>query len=201
MSLLEIMNLPTRVQTHDILIGPEEPTGHLTQKYTNTIIGRYANRLPVGSFALDRDGIHSVVSPQPNEKPTVSLHGGVKGFDQYDWEPLVDPSASELYTPAELATIQTRVPASIIFRRISEDGEEGYPGRLLVEALIGLAMPEGAPKQTADGGKEWNLGSVLVMYRAKLLDEKKITPINLTQVRTPHVVSGFRDVHCTTMRV
>ncbi|TFK83746.1 galactose mutarotase-like protein [Polyporus arcularius HHB13444] len=168
-------------KTHDILIGPEDPTGHITQKYTNTIIGRYANRLPVGSFALDRDGIHSVVAPKANEKPTVSLHGGVKGFDQYVWEPLVDPSASQLFTPAELATIQTRIPTSIIFRRISEDGEEGYPGKLLIEALVGLAQPEGPPNQTPDGAKEWNLGSVVLVYRAKLLDENKITPINLTQ--------------------
>ncbi|KAM5539278.1 hypothetical protein V8D89_007151 [Ganoderma adspersum] len=166
-------------RTHDILVGPEDPSGHLTQKYTNTIIGRYANRLPVGSFSINRNNIHSVVSPQANEKPTVSLHGGVKGFDQYVWEPLVDPSASQLFTPAELATIQTRAPTSIIFQRISEDGEEGYPGKLLIEALIGLAPPE-APNQTA-GGKEWNLGSVIITYRAKLLDENKVTPINLTQ--------------------
>ncbi|EIW57180.1 galactose mutarotase-like protein [Trametes versicolor FP-101664 SS1] len=168
-------------KTHDILIGPEDPAGHITQKYTNTIIGRYANRLPVGSFAVERNGIHSVVSPKPNEAPTVSLHGGPKGFDQYPWEPLVDPSTAELFTPAELATIQTRLPTSIIFKRISEDGEEGYPGRLLIEVLVGLAQPEGPANPTADGKKEWNLGSVLIVYRAKLLDEKKVTPINLTQ--------------------
>ncbi|KAH9885801.1 galactose mutarotase-like protein [Cubamyces lactineus] len=168
-------------KTHDILIGPEDPTGHITQKYTNTIIGRYANRLPVGSFAIERNGINSVVAPKPNEAPTVSLHGGPKGFDAYPWEPLPDPSAAELFTPAEIATVQTRLPTSIIFRRISEDGEEGYPGRLLIEALVGLAQPEGGPGQTADGKKEWNLGSVLLVYRAKLLDENKVTPINLTQ--------------------
>ncbi|KAI0760986.1 galactose mutarotase-like protein [Trametes elegans] len=168
-------------KTHDILIGPEDPTGHITQKYTNTIIGRYANRLPVGSFAVGRNGIHSVVSPKSNEAPTVSLHGGAKGFDAYPWEPLPDPSTAELFTPAEIATIQTRLPTSVIFRRISEDGEEGYPGRLLVETLVGLAQPEGAPNQTAEGTKEWNLGSVLIVYRAKLLDENTVTPINLTQ--------------------
>ncbi|CDO71819.1 hypothetical protein BN946_scf184939.g43 [Trametes cinnabarina] len=168
-------------KTHDILIGPEDPAGHLTQKYTNTVIGRYANRLPVGSFAIERNGIHSVVSPMPNEASTVSLHGGPKGFDAYPWEPLPDPNAAELFTPAELATIQTRLPTSVIFRRVSENGEEGYPGRLLIEALVGLAQPEGAPNQTADGKKEWNLGSVLLVYRAKLLDDNKVTPINLTQ--------------------
>lgn len=184
-------------QTHDILIGPEDPTGHIAQKYTNTIIGRYANRLPVGSHNVERDGLSSVVNPQPNEKPTVSLHGGVKGFDQYPWEPLVDPSAAQLFTPAEIATMQTRLPASIIFKRISEDGEEGYPGKLLVEALVGLAQPEGAPNQTADGAKEWNLGSVVLIYRAKLLDEKTITPINLTQVRNILSTSTTSDVKCS----
>ncbi|KAH9921180.1 galactose mutarotase-like protein [Epithele typhae] len=168
-------------KTHDILIGPEDPTGHQTQKYTNTIIGRYSNRLPVGTFELERNGFKSTVTPQANEKPTVSLHGGVKGFDQYPWEPLVDPSASELFTPAELATLQTRAPSSMIFKRISEDGEEGFPGTLLCETLVALAQPEGAPAQTADGTKEWNLGSVIVVYRAKLLDDGKVTPVNLTQ--------------------
>lgn len=151
----------------------------------------------MGSFAVERNGIHSVVSPKPNEAPTVSLHGGIKGFDQYPWEPLVDPSTAELFTPAELATIQTRLPTSIIFKRISEDGEEGYPGRLLIETLVGLAQPEGPANPTADGKKEWNLGSVLIVYRAKLLDEKKVTPINLTQVRLG--AQGFRELltyHC-----
>ena len=112
----------------------------------------------------------------------MSLHGGVKGFDQYLWEPLLDPSASELFTPAEKTTIQTRLPASMIFRRVSEDGEEGYPGKLLIEALVGLAQPEGPPN-VVNGGNELNLGSVVLVYRAKLLDEQKVTPINLTQVR------------------
>ena len=150
----------------------------------------------MGSFSINRNNISSVVSPQANEKPTVSLHGGVKGFDQYLWEPLLDPSASQLFTPAELATIQTRAPTSIIFQRISEDGEEGFPGKLLIEALIGLALPEGAPNQTV-AGKERNLGSVIITYRAKLLDENKVTPINLTQVgpcstpSTPLVDNGL----------
>ncbi|OBZ66205.1 Aldose 1-epimerase [Grifola frondosa] len=165
-------------QTHDILIGPEDPAGHLTQRYTNTIIGRYANRLPVGSFPISRNGLSATVTPLSNESDTVSLHGGRRGFDDYTWEPLADPSAAELFTKAEADTIQARVPSSAVFTRVSEDGEEGFPGRLRVEVLVGLLQPEGAPTLTQ---KEWNLGSVLLVYRAKLLDPGKVTPINLTQ--------------------
>lgn len=41
------------------MIGPELPEDHVTQKYTNTIVGRYANRIPVGTHNLERNGIAS----------------------------------------------------------------------------------------------------------------------------------------------
>ncbi|KZT00930.1 galactose mutarotase-like protein [Laetiporus sulphureus 93-53] len=165
-------------KTHDILIGPESPAGHITQKYTNTIIGRYANRVPVGTHALARNGLSASLTAIANESPSVSLHGGPVGFDSLPWEPLMDPSQAELFTQAELATAMAEIPAACVFRRISEDGEEGYPGRLLVEVLVGLVQPKGPP---VNEGKEWNLGSVLIVYRAKLLDEGKVTPLNMTQ--------------------
>ncbi|KAH9916188.1 galactose mutarotase-like protein [Amylocystis lapponica] len=164
-------------KTHDILIGPEVPAEHLVQKYTNTIIGRYANRVPAGTHAVSRNGFSASFTAQHNESPGVSLHGGKTGFDLVPWEPLLDPSAAKLFTPAELQTLQSEVPASCIYTRVSEDGEEGYPGRLLVEVLVGLLQPQGPP---APGG-EYNLGSVLLVYRAKLLDANTVTPVNLTQ--------------------
>ena len=167
-------------QTHDILIGPEAPSDHLVQKYTNTIIGRYANRVPAGAHTFTRNGFTGTLNAASNESPTVSLHGGITGWDLQPWEPLPDPSAAQLFTPAEISRLQADAPTSIIFRRESPDGEEGYPGRLLVEVLVRLAQPQGKP---TEDGKLWKLGSVLLLYRAKLLDEGKVTPINVTQVR------------------
>lgn len=46
-------------KTHDIVIGPEDPKDHTTVKYTNTIIGRYANRVPVGKHIVEKNGISS----------------------------------------------------------------------------------------------------------------------------------------------
>lgn len=111
------------------------------------------------------------------------MHGGRVGFDALDWAPLLDPGESELFTDVEKQHLAGgEGVVGIIFRRISEDGEEGYPGRLLVEALVSLVEPSGPQVQNAQQGGELNLGSVVIVYRAKLLDEGKVTPINVTQV-------------------
>ncbi|KAI0790063.1 galactose mutarotase-like domain-containing protein [Abortiporus biennis] len=178
-------------RTHDLLIGPEDPKDHLTQKYTNTIVGRYANRLPVTESTLSRSGITATFTPLANENPEVSLHGGPSGFDSKEWTPLLDPSESQLFSQAEVQTIMGTMPAgsAIVFRRISEDGEEGFPGKLLVEALVGLVQPSGPQVQQ----EVLNLGSVVLVYRAKLLDKAKVTPINLTQHWGFNLDASLRD--------
>ncbi|CCL98625.1 uncharacterized protein FIBRA_00627 [Fibroporia radiculosa] len=169
-------------KTHDILIGPETPSGHLVQKYTNTLIGRYANRVPAGTHTISRASNTASLTAASNESPTVSLHGGITGFDLQMFEPLPDLFSSKLFSQSEINTISARMPsgAACVFSRISEDGEEGYPGRLLVEVLVGLTQPS-APPTTSEDKKEWNLGSVLLVYRAKLLDDSAVTAVNLTQ--------------------
>ena len=96
------------------------------------------------------------------------------------WTPLEDLSQSKLFTPEEIETIQTEIPTAIILQRVSPDGEEGYPGTLLAEFLVGLVQPQGRPTKHDD---EYSLGSVVLLYRAKLEEPDKVTPINLTQVR------------------
>jgi aldose 1-epimerase len=79
-----------------------------------TIVGRYANRIAGGRFML---------GDEPYELATndgaVSLHGGPCGFGKRWWaiEPL--PPSADGSVALELS-------------RISEDGEEHYPGRLEV---------------------------------------------------------------------
>ena len=174
-------------QTHDLVIGPESPHSHKLIKYTNTIIGRYTNRLPVKELLVSSSRspeIQAPFTPLPNETPDVSLHGGQVGFDEQPWEPIPvppNPGEVELFSDKELNTITSEVATAAIFKYISEDGEQGYPGKLRVEALIGLLQPDSS--HTFNSG-ELNLGSVLIIYRAKLLEEGKVTPINLTQVRS-----------------
>ncbi len=79
-------------------------------QYFGATIGRYGNRLAGGRFVLD--GAVRV----PATDGANALHGGVRGFDQRRWE------IETLSGPGE-------VP-HVTFRRISPDGEEGFPGRL-----------------------------------------------------------------------
>ncbi|EGN92376.1 hypothetical protein SERLA73DRAFT_191225 [Serpula lacrymans var. lacrymans S7.3] len=171
-------------RTHDIVIGPEAPEDHTVVKYTNTIVGRYANRVPVGTHTVDKDGVSSQFTAITNESPQVSLHGGPTGFDQRAWTQLPSLSSATLFTPAEISAIAEAAPgesSAAIFTLTSEDGDQGYTGRLLLEVLIAVVQP--GPGRTT-GGAEHELGSVVIVYRAKVDEkagEKVVTPINITQ--------------------
>ncbi len=127
-------------------------------------------------MTISRNGFTSSFSPKANEGTNVSLHGGVVGFDSVAWTPLADLSQSKLFTPAEVATIKADMPTAVILERVSPDGEQGFPGTLRVEFLTGLvAPPAGADKDL--------LGSLILVYRARLEEPNTVTPINMTQVR------------------
>ncbi|KAJ2929873.1 hypothetical protein H1R20_g7213, partial [Candolleomyces eurysporus] len=167
----------TGEQTHDVVLGPESPDDHKTQKYTNSIVGRYANRIPVKTHALQRGKYTSSFTAQANENPRVSLHGGPVGFDAVVWSIAKDDPS--LFTEAEVSKLKAADPASYtIFRYVSPDGDQGYPGKLTVETLIALVD---APSTNASVTAERPLGAVTIVYRAKLNDQATVTPVNLTQ--------------------
>lgn len=167
-------------KTHDLVVGPNDPNLHGVRphKYQNTIIGRYTNRLPTGSLPIERDGYQAIVNPVSNEHPKVSLHGGVEGFDTKDWKK-IGTSEATLFSEKEKKDIAS-LPDSVIFTHISKDGDQGFPGDLLVEVLF--AVSSGNP-QTQLLAKTIGVGSLYIVYRARLLEGSKsrITPINLTQ--------------------
>jgi aldose 1-epimerase len=80
--------------------------------YIGCLVGRYANRIANGKFALNGTEYHLAGNNGVNH-----LHGGNKGFDKVIWDAALFESA----TP-ELSLTYS-----------SKDGEEGYPGNLLVK--------------------------------------------------------------------
>jgi aldose 1-epimerase len=93
--------------------------GYLTApNYFGATVGRYANRIKGGRFAIDGHGYTLATNNGPN-----ALHGGVQGFDKRLWS---------------VERVSDGDTASVVLRYVSADGEEGYPGKLTVTATYSL---------------------------------------------------------------
>lgn len=116
------------------------------------------------------------------EHPKVSLHGGVDGFDARDWKRIPIPNAT-LFSEKEKKDI-AGLPDSTVFTHTSEEGDQGFPGQLLIEVLFAVSSGN---LQAQPLGKSINVGCFYIVYRARLLEgsQSRITPINLTQVSVP----------------
>ena len=98
----------------DVVLGFDDELGWRADRdFLGATIGRFANRIAAGRFEID--GVEYRV---PCNEPGRALHGGPLGFDRCDFvlgDPQIDGAAS-----------------SVTARRISPDGEMGFPGELTV---------------------------------------------------------------------
>lgn len=103
----------------DVVVGPADLAGltAASRRY-GAIVGRYAGRL---RGAVDIDGRRY---PLAVNASGVTLHGGDPGFDRALWSA----------RPTE-----DRDGVGVVFRYVSRDGEQGFPGTLTVEARYRLA--------------------------------------------------------------
>jgi len=99
----------------DITLGYHTFDEYLNDNmYLGCIVGRYANRIAKGKFALDGVTYHLYLNNGPN-----TLHGGLKGFDKHVWDSRQNGD-------------------TVFFSYLSKDGEEGYPGNLTVNVFYTL---------------------------------------------------------------
>lgn len=99
----------------DVVLGFESIDEYQKDdKYFGAIVGRYANRIAKSNFVLDGKYHPLYTNNGPN-----TLHGGQKGFDKVVWE------ANPFLTENEEEAIELSY--------LSKDGEEGFPGNLLVK--------------------------------------------------------------------
>lgn len=93
----------------DVVLGYDSLDQYVANNpYFGAIVGRYANRIARGSFALE-----GRTYPLPKNDGDNSLHGGARGFDKVVW------NAKPIKNGIKLSYI-------------SSDGEQGYPGTLTV---------------------------------------------------------------------
>ena len=91
--------------------------------YFGCATGRVANRIADGRFELDGRVVQLAVNAPPNH-----IHGGEGGFHRALWRG--EPE-------------DTVEGPGVRFRRVSPDGEDGYPGTLSVEILYTLTRANG----------------------------------------------------------
>ncbi|GHB07754.1 aldose epimerase family protein [Salinicola rhizosphaerae] len=132
----------------DIVLGFNALDDYLSNAYRQAnpyfgaLIGRYGNRIANGRFSLGSETYRLPTNDGPN-----TLHGGDVGFDQRLWH--AEPFSS----------VQGR---GVVLTYTSEDGEQGFPGRLSTRVSYTLT----------------NDNELAIDYRAKA---SRATPVNLTQ--------------------
>ncbi|MCP4708321.1 MAG: galactose mutarotase [Planctomycetes bacterium] len=145
----------------DIVLGHEELEGYLnvdTNPYFGAIVGRYGNRIAKGKFTLE--GQEYTLATNNNEN---HLHGGDKGFDKVLWEH--EESGSKDGGESVFLTLSY----------VSQDGEEGYPGKLSCQVTYRLT----------------NENELEISYEATA---DKTTVVNLTHHSYFNLTGGERDI-------
>ena len=121
----------------DVVLGYDTLEEYVSNDgYLGATIGRFANRIKDASFQLNGKTYELYANNGANH-----LHGGKRGFDGYVWS-------------------SQQVGNTIVFSRLSPDGEEGYPGNLHIRVTIGW---------------EWN--SLVIRYDA---ESDRDTVVNFT---------------------
>lgn len=103
----------------DVVLGFDSLEGYLADHpYFGAIIGRFGNRIENGRFELEGLEYNLAVNNGGNH-----LHGGLRGFDKVLWT---------------ASTNKTMDSVALILGYESQDMEEGYPGKLMVEVVYEL---------------------------------------------------------------
>jgi len=103
----------------DVVLGYDTAQEYLSRpNFFGASVGRYANRIAKGKFALDGKTYSLATNDGPN-----SLHGGLKGFDKRMWK---------------IDSVSSGAEAKVVLSYVSADGEEGFPGEMKVTATYSL---------------------------------------------------------------
>jgi aldose 1-epimerase len=181
--ILTSLTLPDRRgRTANVNLGFDTLEEYLGKSpFFGALVGRFANRIAKGSFALEGKQYRLASNDGPNH-----LHGGVKGFDKVVWK---------------ARPFQEKSSAGVALSYVSKDGEEGFPGTLRVEVTYSLSE-EGvlAFQYTARSDKPtpvnltqhsyWNLaGSGTVLNHQLQLDCPFYLPVDSRLLPTGEVLS------------
>ncbi len=117
---LQALWAPDRTgRTADIVLGYDDLAAYVEKpNFFGVTVGRYANRIAGGRFALDGTTYQLSLNDKSN-----SLHGGARGFDKQVWR---------------ITGVKEGPVASVTMGLTSPAGDQGYPGTLQVHATYTL---------------------------------------------------------------
>ncbi|MBN2653355.1 MAG: galactose mutarotase [Spirochaetales bacterium] len=88
------------------------------KSYQGPLVGRYANRIKDGKFEIDGESYQLSINENTNH-----IHGGISGFGKKVWaSSIVAKNGGDV----------------VVMTYTSEDGEEGYPGKMTVTVEFDL---------------------------------------------------------------
>ncbi|MEN8227751.1 MAG: aldose epimerase family protein [Bacteroidota bacterium] len=119
-AIITSIRVPDKHNEHgDVVLGFDTLEEYLgSHPYFGAMVGRVCNRIRKSRFELDGKIYHLHANEGVNH-----LHGGLKGFDKQLWTAYSDKTPDQV---------------SLKLGFESQDGEEGYPGTLLVEVEYSL---------------------------------------------------------------
>jgi len=121
--IIQSIRVPDRTgASENVVLGFSDLDDYLAagDAYLGAIVGRCANRIAHGQFTLDGRAHRLTCNEGDNH-----LHGGHAGFDKKVWR--ARPRVGE----REIA---------VVLSHTSEDGDEGYPGKVDVEVVYSLTL-------------------------------------------------------------
>jgi aldose 1-epimerase len=139
----------------DVTTGYPTLDDYLTKpQFFGSTVGRVANRLAKSHFSLEGKDYFVPANDGPN-----SLHGGTDGFDKVNW------------------VVTERDKRSVTLQHVSPDGDQGYPGTLLVTATYAVddssslsvhyrATTDAPTVVNLSNHAYWNLGGEAAEYGA-----------------------------------
>lgn len=164
----------------NIVLGLPSLDGYLgPHPYLGSTVGRFANRIANGRFAVDGQEVVLEQNNGPNH-----LHGGRMGFSRVVWE--AEP-------------FSTGDEAGVIFTRTSPHGEDGYPGTVEAEVIYALsdagelrmaytATADQATPINLTNHAYWNLGGGdTVLDHLVSIQADHYLPVDATQIPTGEI--------------
>ncbi len=108
--------VPVDDKPREVLLGMNKIEDYLAHSaYLGATVGRFANRIKAGHFAIGEKEYQLSLNDGEN-----SLHGGIDGFDARRWH------------------VAEHSKNHVVFKLLSTDGDQGYPGNLSVEVAYTL---------------------------------------------------------------